>query len=111
MEKISWTDRVRNAEVLERIKATNMVGTINRRKANWIGHLLHRYCLLQHVIEGKIEGRIEVTGRRRRRIRELLDDLKEKRGYFKLKEEALDCILWRTCCGGGYGPVFRQTAE
>jgi len=57
----------------------------------------------------KIEGRIEVTGRRGRKSKELLDDLKEKRGYCKLKEEALDRTLWRTCCGGGYRSVLRQT--
>ena len=49
-----------------------------------------RNCLLKHVIEGKIDRRIEVTRRRGRRRKQLLDDLKEKRGYCKLKEEALD---------------------
>jgi hypothetical protein len=44
------------------------------------------------VIEGKIEGRIEVTGRRGRRRKQLYD-LKEKIGYWKLREEALDCAL------------------
>jgi len=48
---------------------------------------------------------------RRGRSKEILDDLKEKRGYCKLKEEALDRTLWRNCCGGGYGPVLRQNAE
>jgi hypothetical protein len=68
MEKISWTDRVRNEEVLHRVKeARNIVQTIKRRKANWIGHILRRNCLLKHVIEGKLEGRIEMTGRRGRR--------------------------------------------
>jgi hypothetical protein len=63
MEKISWTDRVRN-EVLHRVKEErNIVHTIKRRKANWIGHILCRKCLLKHVIEGKLEGRIEMTGR------------------------------------------------
>jgi hypothetical protein len=50
---------------------------------------LRRNCLLQRGIEGKIQGRIEVTGRRGRRRRKLLDDIKEMRGYFHLKE-ALD---------------------
>jgi hypothetical protein len=63
------------------------------------------------VIEGKLEGRIEMKGRRRRRRKQLLDDLKEKRIYWKLKEEALDRTLWRSCFGRGYGPVVRQTAE
>jgi hypothetical protein len=43
----------------------------------------------RQVIEGKIKGRIKVTGRRGRRRRKLLDDLKERRGYSHLKEEAL----------------------
>jgi hypothetical protein len=56
---------VRNEEVLDRVKEErNILQTIKRRKANWIGHSLHRNCLLKHVIEGKLEGRIEVTGRR-----------------------------------------------
>jgi hypothetical protein len=63
------------------------------------------------LIEGKVEGRIEMTGRRRRRRKQLLDDLKEKRRYWKLKEEALDRTLWRTRFGRGYGPVVRQTTE
>jgi hypothetical protein len=63
------------------------------------------------VIEGKLEGRIEMTERQERRRKQLLDDLKEKRGYWKLKEEALDRTLWRTRFGRGYGPVVRQTAE
>jgi hypothetical protein len=57
------------------------------------------------VIEGKLEGRIEMTGRRK----QLLDDLKEKKRYWKFKEEALDRTLWRTRFGRGYGPVVRQT--
>jgi hypothetical protein len=79
--------------------------------ANWTGHILRRNCLLKHVIEGKIEGRIKMTGRRGIRRKQLLDDLKENRGYWKLKEEALDRILRRTCFGRGYGPVVRQTEE
>jgi hypothetical protein len=63
------------------------------------------------VIEGKLEGRIEMTGRRGRRRKQLLDDLKEKRRYWKLKEKALDRTLWRTCFGRDYGPVVRQTTE
>jgi hypothetical protein len=68
MEKISWTDRVRNEEVLHTVKEErNILHTVKRRKANWIGHILRRNCLLKHVIEGKIEARIEVTERRGRR--------------------------------------------
>ena len=55
-----------------------------------IGHILRRNCHLQRVTEGKTQGGIEVTGRQGRRCRKLLDDLKERRGYSHLKEEALD---------------------
>jgi hypothetical protein len=65
-------------------------------------------CLLKHVIEGKIYGRIELTGKRGRRCMQPLDDLKEKRGYSKLKEKALDRNLWRTRLGR---PVVKQTTE
>jgi hypothetical protein len=66
---------------------------------------------LKHVIEGKLEGRIEMTGRRGRRRKQLQDDLKEKKIYWKLKEEALHRTLWRIRFGRGYGPVVRQTTE
>jgi hypothetical protein len=68
-------------------------------------------CLLQQVIEGKIKGGIEVRGRRGRRRRKLLDDLKEGRGYSHLKEEALDRTMWRARFGRGFGSVVRQTAK
>jgi len=54
--------------------------TLKRRKVNWIGHILLRNCLLKHVIEGKIEGRIEVMRRQRRSRKQLLEDLKKKEG-------------------------------
>jgi hypothetical protein len=51
MEKISWNDRVRNGEVLQRVKGErNILRAIKRRKANWIGHIWRRNCLLKHVI-------------------------------------------------------------
>jgi hypothetical protein len=110
--EISWTDRVRNEEILHIInEERNILHTIIRRKANWIGHILRKNCLLKHVIEGKLEGMIEMTGRRGGRRKHLLDDLKEMIRYWKLKEEALDRILWRTHFGRGYGPVLRQTTE
>ena len=62
----------------------------DHRKANWIGHILRRNCLLQGVIEEKIQGGIEVTGRQGRRRRKLLDNLKERRGYSPFKEDVLD---------------------
>jgi hypothetical protein len=111
MEKISWTDHVRN-EVLLRVKEQrNILHEISKRKANWIGHILRRNCLLRRVIEGKIKGGIEVTGRRGRRRRKLLDDLKERRGYSHPKEEALDRTMWRARFGRGFGPFVRQTTK
>jgi hypothetical protein len=93
---ISWSNHVRNEEILQRVKGgRNSQQIIKRRKANWIGHILRRNCLLKHVTEGKIEGRIEVNGRRRRRW-QLPDGLMENRGHCKLKEEALARTLWRT---------------
>jgi len=38
----------------------NILHTVTRRKANWIGHILHRNCLLKHTVQGKIERKIEV---------------------------------------------------
>jgi hypothetical protein len=112
MEKIRWTDHVRNEEVLLRVKEQrNILHEIRKRKANWIGHILGRNCLLQRVIEGKINGGIEVTGRRGRKRRKLLDDLKERRGYSHLKAEELDRTMWRARFGRGLGPVVRQTTK
>jgi hypothetical protein len=66
---------------------------------------LLRNCLVRHEIEGTLEGRIETTKRGGRRYKQLLDNLKEKRIYWKLKEEAIDRF------GRGYGPAVRQTTE
>ena len=96
MEKISWTDNVKNVEVLLRVnEQRNILHEIRKKKANWIGHILRRNCLLKQVIEGK----------------ELLDHLKHRRGYSHLKEEALDRTMWRNRFGGGFGPVVRQNTE
>ena len=84
---------------------------IRKRKANWIGHILRRNCLLQRVTKGKIQGGIEVIGRPGRRRMKLLDDLKERRGYSHLKEEALDRTMCRARFGRGFGPVVRQTTQ
>jgi hypothetical protein len=99
MEKISWTDRVNNEAVLHRVKeGRNILHTIRRRKANCIGHILRRNCLIKYIFEGKILG----TRRRGRRRMQLLNDLKETKRYWKLMEEAQDCTLWRTQFGRGY---------
>jgi hypothetical protein len=82
MEKISWTDHVRNEEVLLTVsEQRNILHEIRKQKANWIGHMLRRNCLLKQVIEGKIKGQIKVTRRRGRRCKKLLEDLGDRRGY------------------------------
>jgi hypothetical protein len=88
----------------------NILHEIRKWKANWIGHILRRNCLLKHVIERKIKGEMEVT-RRGRRCKKLLDDLKDRRGYSHLKEEALDRTMWRNHFGAGFEPVVRQNTE
>jgi len=106
MEKSNCTIPVRNEKVLRGVKAErNILHSIKRRYFDWIGHNLRRNCILKHNIEGKIEG-MESEGRR---CKELLNDLEEKRGCWKLKEEALYRPLQKTRCGRGYGTVVRKT--
>ena len=89
----------------------NILHEISKRKANWIGHILRRNCLLKQVMEGKIKGEMEVARRRGRKRKKLLDDLKDRRGYCHLKEEALDRTMWKHRFGGGFGLVLRQNTE
>ena len=106
MEKISWTDHVRNEEVLLRVnEQRKILHEIRKRKANLIGYILRRNFLLKQVIKGKIKGEMEVTRRWGRRRKKLLDD---RRGYSHLKEEALDRTMWRNRFGGGFGPVVSE---
>jgi hypothetical protein len=60
-------------------RGKNIIKIIKQNKANWIGHTVHRNCLLEQVIEGQTEGRIEMTVRRGRRSKQHLDDLRERR--------------------------------
>jgi hypothetical protein len=60
---------------------------------------MHRNCLLKNAIEGNTHRKIEVMGRQ---CKQLLDDLIATTVYWKLKKEAPDCALWRTCFGRGY---------
>jgi len=66
MEKISWNDRVNNDEVLQRVKEErNILQTIKGREVNLIGDMFYWNWLLKHVIEEKVEGKRELTGRRK----------------------------------------------
>jgi hypothetical protein len=106
MEKIRWTDCVRNEEVLLRVnEQRNILHEIRKRKANGIDHILRRNCLIRQVIEGKIKGEMEVARRRGRRRKKLLDDLREGRGYCHLKEEVLNRTMWTNRFGGGIGDL------
>ena len=88
--KIKWSEKVTNVQVLKRL----------RRKPNWIGHILIRNCLLHDAIEGQMT---EVKGVGRRGT-QLLDDLRKRRRYLELKEEAEDPkILQRQFITRTYG--------
>jgi len=110
LEQISWTDCVKDEVILDRAKEKgNILHTIKRRNANWIGHILHRNCLLKHVIEGKIEG----TGKRGGRRQHLLDDRKERRIFlvsnFRRIMNVVFFLLGDSPASKFYMPTFRNT--
>jgi hypothetical protein len=71
-----------NEEALHGVKKGRTIPhTVKRRKSNWTGNILCRNCLLKHVIEGKLEGKIEVTGRQGKRRKQLLDGVKDTKEY------------------------------
>jgi hypothetical protein len=84
---------------------------MKKRTGRQVGYLqrISQNKQLENVESFK--GAIEVTGRHGRRRRKLLDDLKERRGYSHLKEEALDRTMWTAGFRRGFGPVVRQTAK
>jgi hypothetical protein len=98
---ISWADRVK--EVLHTVKKERNILHRIKGKAYWIGHILRRNWLLNHVTEVKMDRRTKVKVRREGRCKQILDDLQEKRGYCNLKEEVLDCIRWKTWFWWGHG--------
>jgi hypothetical protein len=95
MENIIWTGHMKYEEVLRRVKdERNILCTIQRRKGDWIGHILPRSWLLKHIIEGKTEG----TRRWGRRYKQLLGDLKAMRnGAWKrsTRSHCLENSLWK----------------
>jgi hypothetical protein len=90
LEKDGEDQLDRSCEKLKSVRKVkedmNILPTVKRSEANWIGHTLRGNCLLKHVFEGNLEGRIGVTERRERRRCKLLDDLEKNRGYRKLKK-------------------------
>jgi hypothetical protein len=92
MEKIKWPENVTNEQVLGRIREKRtLTNNIIRRKTNWNGHILRRYCLIHYPIEGQLT-RVKEVGRR---ITQLFDDFRNIRRYWELKEEAEDRKRWR----------------
>ena len=98
MEKISWTERVRNEEVLRRVgEERTLINTIWRRKARWTGHVIRSEGLLRTVIEGRAEGK-RPRGRTRRMM---LDDIKQGQTYHAMKKAALNREGWRRLTHAG----------
>ena len=103
MEKISWTAKKTNEEVLQVVdEERTLVNTIVKRKKNWIGHILRHDGLLREVIEGKMEGK-KPRGRPRMGM---LEELKEG-SFAKMKRRAEDRERWscwvpRTCLRAEY---------
>jgi hypothetical protein len=99
---------VKNVEALRRVEEErNTLHSVKQRKAKRIGHMWLMKCLLKHSIEGKIEG----AGRRKRRRKQIQNDLKETRVYKQLNEEAPDRTVWRTRFERDHGTVVRRTVE
>jgi hypothetical protein len=97
MERISWTEKITNEEVLRRVgEKRSMVETIVRRKKNWIGHIMRGDGLMKEVMEGKMEGK---RGRGRKRIG-MIDELMENKQYGDLKRRAEDRQGWRVWLPG-----------
>ena len=106
----SWTNRTGNEGLLQRFKeARNILPTIKRRKGKLIDHILGMNCALKHIIEGRMEGRIEVNWRSRHK--QVLDDFRISKEYWKLKQKTADRTQRKTRFGSRYGPVVLQTIE
>ncbi|KAJ4439518.1 hypothetical protein ANN_07642 [Periplaneta americana] len=85
MERVKWTDRIRNEAVLERVDEERMMlKLVRKRKRNWLGHWLRTNCLLKDALEGMVNGR-RVRGRRRY---QMIDDIKIYRSYEETKRKA-----------------------
>ena len=97
MERISWTEKITNEEVLRRVgKKRSMVETIVRRKKNWIGHTMRGYGLMKKVMKWKMEGK---RGRGRKRIG-MIDESMENEQYGDLKRRADVGQGWRVWLPG-----------
>jgi len=134
-EKMNWTDHLRRNEVnlmfigpcIKQVTSSWSLfiqlrnEVLHRSKRRGISYIWWKVWRLTefvescvgsgHIIERKIEERVKVTGRRRKRIKLLLDDLKEKRSCWKLKQEAPDRTMWRTPAERVSGSVVGEVTE
>ncbi|KAJ4442639.1 hypothetical protein ANN_04228 [Periplaneta americana] len=102
MERVKWTDRIRNEAVLERVGEERMkLKLIRKRKKNWLGQWLRRNCLLKDALEGMVNGR-RVRGRRN----QMIDDIKKYRSYEETKRKAENRKDWRKL--GLHYPAFAR---
>lgn len=101
-----------NDEVLHTVREEgNNLHVIHGRKTKRIAHILRRNSLRTHITEGKIQGKTAVTGTQGRRLKQLMDDLKEASGNWKFKEETRSHTMWRTGFGIGCGRAVSMTTE
>jgi len=102
---ISWTDSLKNEEVLLRVKEErNIPRTVKRRLTGLVTSCLK--------LPSKTHYWRKVRGDENKRKKcKLLLDLKETVRDLKLKEEVLACILRTVCFGRDYGPVIRQNDD
>jgi len=92
MERVKWTDKVRNVDVLERVnEQRQMLKMIMKRKRNWLGHWMRRNCLMKDALEGMIHGR-KIHGRRRY---QLIDNIRVNGSYADTKRMAENRLEWR----------------
>jgi hypothetical protein len=93
-----------------RSRGISYMKQVNRRLTGVVTFCV-RNCLLKRVTEGKIQGRIELTGRQVKDVESYWMTFRKKRGFAHLKEEALDRTVWRAHFGRGFGPVVRHTTK
>ena len=92
-------------KAFDRVNWTKLMQILKRIGIDWRERSLISKLYMEQKVKVRLKGQIEVTRRRRRRRKKLLDDLKDRRGYCQLKEEALYRTMWRNRFGRGFGPV------
>ena len=92
MERVKWTNKIKNAVVLERMgEGRIMLELIRKSKRNWLGHWLRRNCLLKDALEGVVNGK-KVRGRRRY---QMIDNIMINELYEDMKRKAEKRVEWR----------------